>query len=256
MGIHPSAMVSSKAELGSDVSIGPFAIVQDDVIIGSGTQIGSHALVAEGTRIGEECVIHHGAVVGTIPQDLKFGGEKTTLEIGDRTVIREYATVNRGTKHSMKTVVGSDCMLMAYSHVAHDCVVGNRVIMANGASLGGHIVVEDWVILSAFVGVHQFARLGQHCFVGALYRVPKDVPPFMLAVGDPLRPVGLNIEGLRRRGFTPETIAALKRAHRLLFRSQLNTSQAIAEVRRTLPQTEEIRALLEFIEKSERGIIK
>ena len=256
MGIHPSAVVSSKAELGSDVSIGPFAIVEDDVIIGSGTHIGSHALVAQGTRIGEDCAIHHGAVVGTVPQDLKFAGERTTLEIGDRTVIREYATVNRGTRHSMRTVVGSDCYLMAYSHVAHDCILGDRVIMANGASLGGHILVEDWVILSAFVGVHKFTRLGQHCFVGALYRVPKDVPPFMMAVGDPLRPVGLNTEGLKRRGFTPETMALLKRAHRLLFRSQLNTSQAIAEVRRTLPQTPEIRALLEFIEKSERGIIK
>ena len=256
MGVHPLAVVDGKAELGSHVSVGPFAVVEEDVVIGSRTEIGSHVLIASGTRIGEECVIHHGAVLGTVPQDLKFGGEKTTLQLGDRTVVREYATMNRGTKHRTRTVVGSDCLMMAYSHVAHDCIVGNHVIMANGASLGGHITLEDFVILSAFVGVHQFVRIGQHSFVGALYRVPKDVPPFMMAVGEPLRPIGLNTEGLKRRGFAPETIALLKRAHKLLFRSELNTSQALSEIRSSLPQTEEIRALLEFIESSERGIIK
>lgn len=250
------ALVDSKAQLAGDVSVGPFAVVEEDVVIGAGTEVGAHALVASGCRIGEQCVIHSGAVVGTVPQDLKFGGEKTTLYIGDRTVVRECATMNRGTKHRMKTVVGSDCLMMAYSHVAHDCVVGDHVIMANGASLAGHIVVEDYAILSAFVGVHQFARVGQHSFVGALYRVSKDVPPFMMAVGEPLRPIGLNTEGLKRRGFSADAIAVLKRAHKLLFRSQLNTAQAIAEVRSSLPQTDEIKALLEFIENSERGIIK
>lgn len=256
MGIHQLAVVSSKAELGKDVSVGPFSIVEEDVVIGSGTQIASHALVATGSRIGEQCVVHHGAVVGTVPQDLKFEGEKTTLEVGDRTVIREFATLNRGTKHRMRTVVGSDCLLMAYSHVAHDCIVGNRVIMANGASLGGHTTLEDFVLLGAFVGVHQFVRVGQHSIIGALYRVSKDVPPFVMAVGEPLRAVGLNVEGLKRRGFSKDTIALLKRAHKLLFRSQLNTAQAVVEIRSTLPQTNEIQALLEFIEKSERGIIK
>ena len=256
MEIHPSAIVGPEAELGEGVSVGPFSIVEDGVVIGARTRVAGHVLVARGTRLGEECVLHHGAVVGTIPQDLKFEGEETTLEVGDRTVIREFATLNRGTKHRWKTVVGSDCLLMAYAHVAHDCLLGDHVIMANSVALGGHVTIEDYAFLGAFAKVHQFTRIGRHSFVGAGFRVSKDVVPYVKAAGDPLKPAGLNTIGLKRRGFSPEVLAALERAYRILFRSGLNTSQALERMREELEPTEEVKALIRFIEESERGIVK
>lgn len=256
MNIHPSAIVSSKAQIDEDVTVGPFSIIEENVTIQSGTRIGSHVLISGRTVIGSDCVIHHGAVLGTVPQDLKFEGEDTSLEIGDRTVIREYATLNRGTKNRWKTVVGNDCLIMAYAHVAHDCILGNHVIMANVASLAGHVTIEDFAILGGLVPVHQFVRIGQHSLVGGGYRVPKDVVPFVRAAGDPLKPVGLNIIGLQRRGFSEETLACLKDAYRILFRSGLNTSQAVERIRAELESCEVIQALLKFIEESERGIIK
>lgn len=237
------------------MSVGPFSIVQKNVIIGDRTTIGSHVLIAAGTRVGSDCRIHHGAVLGTVPQDLKFGFEETTLEIGDRTVIREYATLNRGTKQRWKTVVGSNCLLMAYTHVAHDCVVGDNVIMANSANLAGHVTIEEWATLGGLLAVHQFVRIGRHAFVGAGCKAMKDVPPYVLAMAEPLRFAGLNSVGLRRRGFAPETLLLLKRAYRLLYRSKLNVSQALARIRAELPQTDEIQYIVAFIEGSRRGII-
>ncbi len=254
--VHTSAIVSQKAQLGEDVSVGPFSIVEEGVVIGAKTRIASNVLVASGTTLGEACVLHHGAVVGTIPQDLKFGGEQTTMEVGDRTVIREFATLNRGTEDRWKTVVGSDCLIMAYAHVAHDCVVGDHVILANSVALSGHVTIEDFAILGGFAKVHQFARIGQHSFVGADYRVTKDVVPYIKVAGEPLKPVGLNTLGLKRRGFSPETLAILEQAHRILFRSGLNTSQALDRMREALEQTEEVQTLIRFIEESARGIVK
>lgn len=256
MNVHPSSIVSPNAELADDVSVGPYSIVEDNVVIRAGTRIASHVLIASGSRIGKDCSIHHGAVVGTIPQDLKFEGEETTLEMGDRTIIREFATLNRATKDRWKTVVGSDCLLMAYTHVAHDCLLGNHVILANSVGLSGHVTIEDWAILGGFVKVHQFARIGRYSFVGGGYRVSKDVCPFLKVAGEPLKPMGLNMIGLRRRGFSDEVLRELDRAYRLLFRTGLNTSQAVERIREELQPIEEIQALLTFIETSERGIVK
>jgi len=256
MEVHPSAIVGPEAELGDGVSVGPFSIIEDGAVIGARTRVASHVLVARGTRLGEACVLHHGAVVGTIPQDLKFEGEATTLEVGDRTVIREFVTLNRGTKDRWKTVVGSDCLIMAYAHVAHDCVLGDHVIMANSVGLSGHVTIEEYAILGGFAKVHQFARIGRHSFVGAGFRVSKDVVPYIKAAGDPLKPVGLNTIGLKRRGFSSEVLAVLERAYRLLFRSGLNTSQALERMQEELEPIEEVKTLIHFIEESERGIVK
>ena len=254
--IHPTAILDENIQLGENVEIGPYVVIEGDVIIGEGTKIGSHAIVASGARIGKNSIVHGHAVVGTIPQDLKFKGEETTLEIGDRTVIREFATLNRGTSSLGKTVVGSDCLIMAYAHVAHDCVLGDHVIMSNSANLSGHVTVEDWAIIGGLVPVHQFVKIGRHSFIGGGYRVPKDVPPFIRAAGEPLKPVGLNTVGLQRRGFSEETLKSLKGAYRLLFKSSLNTTQAIEAIRSQIEMTDEINQLVSFIESCERGIIK
>ena len=199
--IDSRSVVSPKAQIGEDVSVGPFSVIEDDVIVGNGTTIGSGALIANGSRIGRECRIHHGAVLGTAPQDLKFRGEVTTLEIGDHTTIREYATLNRGTKEHWKTVVGNHCFFMAYAHVAHDCTIGNHVILANSVNMGGHVVIEDHAVVGGVVAIHQFSHIGRHSMVGGGFRVTKDVPPFVLAGSEPLAFTGLNTIGLKRRNF-------------------------------------------------------
>lgn len=256
MSIHSSAIVNPGAELSENVSVGPFSIVEDGVKVGAGTVVGAHVLIAKGTNIGQKCSICHGTVLGTDPQDLKYRDEETTLEIGDRTVIREFASLNRGTNARKKTIVGSDCLIMTYAHIAHDCLIGNYVIIENAVNLSGHVTVEDFAIIGGVVPVHQFVKIGQHSFIGGGSRVSKDVPPFIKAAGEPLRPVGLNLVGLRRRGFSIQTIAVLKKAYRILFRSNLNTSQAMERISNQLEQIEEIRILLEFIVNSQRGIIK
>jgi len=249
-------VVSPEAELAEETVVGPFSIIEADVVIGRGTQIGSQVLIASGTRIGESCRIHHGAVVGTIPQDLKFEGEETTLEIGDRTVIREYATLNRGTRDRWRTRIGSDSLLMAYVHVAHDCLIGDHVVLANGVNMAGHVIIEDWASVGGLVPIHQFVRIGQHAFIGGGYRVPKDVPPYILAAGEPLRYAGLNAVGLKRRGFTEEKLRPLRRAYRLIYKSNLNVTQALAAIESEVEMTEEVRRVVEFIKASERGIIR
>lgn len=253
-GVHPTAVVHDDAQLAPDVNVGPGSIIGPGVVVGAGTTIASHVLIEKNVQIGEGCAIHHGAVLGTDPQDLKFEGEQCPLIIGDRTVIREYATLNRGTRAAGHTVVGADCLLMAYSHVAHDCILGDHVILANSVNMGGHVEIGDWVIVGGITAIHQFARIGAHAFVGGASRVAKDVAPYVRAAGNPLSMAGLNSVGLRRRGFDEETRAALKQAYRLIFASNMNVSQAVARVREELDGTPEVEEMLTFIEESERGL--
>lgn len=254
--IHQTAIIDPKAEIADNVSIGPFTIVKGNVTIDEGTEIHAHALIDNGARIGKNCKIHHGAVISSIPQDLKFEGEETTLEIGDHTEIREYCDLNRGTKDHWKTTIGSNCFLMAYSHVAHDCTIGDRVILANAVQIAGHVTIEDWVILGGMVPVHQFVKIGKHVIIGGGYRVVQDVPPFIMAAGDPIAYKGINLVGLKRRGFSLETTNALKKFYRILFRSKLNLSQAMQKIQDEMEVIPEIQDALDFIHKSERGIIR
>jgi len=254
--IHPTAIVSPKAELADDVAVGPYTIIEDDVVIGAGSRIASHALIASGARLGNNVVVAHGAVISTIPQDLKFQGEKTTVEIGDYTTVREYATINRGTTYSYKTKVGRNCFIMAYAHVAHDCVLGDNVIMANSVNLAGHIEIHDYAIIGGVVPVHQFVKIGAHCMIGGGFRVQQDVCPYSLVGGYPLKVMGINSVGLRRRGFKAETIHSLERAFKLLFFSGLNTSQAVERIKAELELVPEVMTILDFIERSTRGLVK
>ncbi|MBU3742270.1 MAG: acyl-ACP--UDP-N-acetylglucosamine O-acyltransferase [Candidatus Kapabacteria bacterium] len=255
--IHPTAVVDPAARIGQGVTIGPFCVVEADVEIGDGTTLMSHVVLASGARIGRDVRIHPGAIVATAPQDLKYNGEPTLAIIGDRTVLRECVTVNRGTTHSGKAEVGSDCLLMAYVHVAHDCIVGSHVIIANSVQLGGHVEVGDWAILGGLTGVHQFCRIGAHSMVGACSRVVKDVPLFTLCGKEPLTVEGVNAVGLRRRGFTGETIAAIDTFYHTLLRSGLNTSDGIAAYEAAHVSIEpDVRACIDFIRASKRGIYR
>ncbi len=253
--IDRTARISPKAEIGEGVSVGPFTIIESDVRIEAGTRIASNVLVGSGSRIGKRCNIHHGAVIGAIPQDLKFAGEQTELVIGDETTVREFATLHRGTKDRWKTSIGSRCLIMAYVHIAHDCLIGDNVVLANAVNMGGHVTIEDFAIVGGMVPIHQFVRIGKHSMIGGGYRVSKDVPPFVLAGREPLRFEGLNIVGLRRRKFSPESISNIEQAYRYIYDSSYNVSQAIEKIKSEMVQTEEVKCIVEFIEKSERGII-
>lgn len=255
LNIHPTALVSGRAEIGEDVEIGPYSVVDDDVTIGNGCQISSSVRLHSGVHLGREVRVFHGAALGGEPQDLKFGGEKTELHVGDGTVIREFVTLNRGTAATGRTLVGKNCLIMAYAHVAHDCTVGDHVIMANSVHLAGHVEVEDHVTIGGVVPVHQFVRIGRHCMVGGGLRVPKDVPPYILAGGVPLRYFGLNAVGLRRRGFSTEVRNNLKRAYQILFQSELNLRQAVERIREEFGGIAEVEQVLEFIAKSKRGLL-
>ncbi len=254
MKIHPTALVDSGAELADNVEIGAHTIVESDVIIGSGCRIASNALIAAGTRLGAGVKVHHGAVIGTVPQDLKFKGEYTTAEIGENTVVREYATINRGTEYSLKTVVGRGCLLMAYSHVAHDCIIGDGVILSNGVQMAGHVTIHDFAIVSGLVAIHQFVHIGACSMIGGLFRVSKDVPPYILAGGLPLRYEGLNVVGLRRKGFNPEQRKAIKEAYRLIYQTDLTRSKALEQIKSN-PMIPEVESIVKFFEASERGVI-
>jgi len=249
------AIVSPDAEIDAEVIIGPFTVIESDVQIGSGTVIDSNVLIAPGSRIGKNCHIFHGAVIGTVPQDLKFEGEYTTLNIGDHTTIREFCTINRGTKESGTTIVGSNCLLIAYVHIAHDCVIGNNVILANAVNTGGHVSIDDCAIVVGIVPIHQFVRIGKHSFIGGGFRVDKDVPPYILAAGQPLKYMNLNIVGLRRRNFSRELINKIKSVYKLIYQSNMNTSQALELLKNDQEQTPELKEIYQFIEKSNRGII-
>ena len=253
--VDRNAIVSPDAHLDEGVRVGPYAIIEGDTVIGSRTVIGPHAVIASGTRIGPECRIFSGAVVGSIPQDLKFNGEYTTLEVGERTTIREYATLNRGTMVRGKTTVGDDCLIMSYVHIAHDCDIRNHVILSNAVNMAGHVTVDDYSTIGGVVAIHQFVNIGCHTFIGGGYRVPKDVPPYILATDEPLTYGGVNTVGLKRRGFSAEARARIKQAYKLLYRSNLNVSQAVERMKAELEDSEEIRNIVSFVTSSERGIV-
>jgi len=254
--IHSTAIVSNKAELGSDISIGPYSIIEDDVIIGDGCKIASSVVIAAGARLGKKVQISPGAIIATEPQDLKFGGEKSLAEIGDNTIVREYATINRGTVARGKTTLGKNCLVMAYAHVAHDCIIGDNVIMANSVNLAGHVEIGDFAILGGVLPVHQFVKIGTHSMIGGGFRVQQDICPYSLTGGYPLKVVGINAVGLKRRGFSPETISTLEQAFKILFFSKLNTTQAADRIKSEFDSSPEIKEILGFIDRSDRGIVK
>ena len=255
MNIHPTAIISEKAQLGNNLTLGPYSIIEDDVVIGDNCVVGPHVAIYNGARLGNNIKIYQGASVSNHPQDLKFANEETLFEIGDGTVIREFATLHRGTIESGTTKVGKNCLLMAYTHVAHDCILGDNCILANSVQLGGHVEIGDWVIVGGATVVHQFEKIGKHAMIGGGFRVTLDVPPYVLAAGDPLKFNGLNTIGLRRRGFTNEQIMKLKEIYNILFGKKLNLSQAIEKVKNEFEEDELLTSILSFIENSKRGII-
>lgn len=254
-GIHPTAVVSSDARIGAGVTIGAFAIVGEHCTIGDGSVVAARATLERHVTLGQHVKVGSGSILGGDPQDLKFKGEPTVVEIGDNTTIREYATINRGTAQSFRTTVGRNCLIMSYVHLAHDCHVGDGVILSNGVQLAGHVTVEDKVTMSGLSAVHQFARIGRYAFVGGMSRVSKDVPPFIKAVGNPIKLYGLNSVGLQRNGFSEDVMRELKRAYRLFFRSELNISQALEKARTELQQYPEVAALIRFVDASGRGVV-
>lgn len=254
--IHETAIVSAGAQIHESVEVGPYAIIEDNVQIDEGCSVAATAMIGSGARLAKNVKVFHGAIVGSIPQDLKFEGEQTLANVGEGTVIREYATINRGTKESGSTDIGKNCLIMAYSHVAHDCKLGNQVIMGNCTALAGHVKIGDYVNISGLVPVHQFVRIGSHSIIGGGFRVPQDVVPYALMGGYPLRVAGLNIIGLRRRNFPDKTVQCLKQAFKLLFSSNLNTTQALAQIEQEMEMIPEMQNLVDFIRNSPRGIIK
>ncbi len=255
--IHPTAIVSSRAVIGSNVEIGPYAIIGDNVTIGDGTVIGAHTTVDPFVDIGPECHIFQFASVGALPQAIKFGGEKTYVKIGRRTVIREFATVNRGTGFGGGvTEVGEENLLMAYVHIAHDCKTGRGVILANNATLAGHVCIDDYVTVGGLTAIHQFVRVGRHAYIGGKSAVVKDIPPYVIAAGDRARLHGLNRVGLRRHGHSEKAIAMLKRTYRLIFRIGITLNEAIERVKAEVDQTPEVKRFMAFIKSSQRGITR
>ncbi|MEP6904834.1 MAG: acyl-ACP--UDP-N-acetylglucosamine O-acyltransferase [Gemmatimonadales bacterium] len=253
--IHPTAIISPQAQLGAHVEVGPFAIIGEGCELGDGCIISARATLERDVKLAAGVKIGIGSVIGGPPQDLKYAGEPTTVEIGEGTVVREYSTINRGTSHSFKTTVGSHCLLMSYVHLAHDCHIGDGVIMANGVQLAGHVTVDDKATISGLSAVHQFVRIGRYSFIGGCSRVSKDIPPFLKAVGNPVKLYGLNSVGLQRNGFPDEVVRELKRAYRLFFRSDLNLTQAMQRVETDLEQFPEVAELVRFVDASERGVV-
>ncbi|MGN6400236.1 MAG: acyl-ACP--UDP-N-acetylglucosamine O-acyltransferase [Flavisolibacter sp.] len=254
--ISPLASIHPNAKLGNNVTVEPFAVIHDHVTIGDGTHIMSHAIIMSFSHIGKNCRIFPGAVIGSIPQDLKFIGEETTVEIGDNTTIRECVTVNRGTKDKWKTVVGNNCLLMAYAHVAHDCTVGNNVILANAVQLAGHVDIGDYAIIGGLAGAHQFTRIGAHTYIAGHTVIRKDVPPYVKAAREPMCYMGLNIVGLQRRGFAQEKIDTISQIYHLLFVGNHSTSTAIDLINTKIPDSETKADILQFVQESKIGIIK
>lgn len=250
------AFVDPEARLGKDVKVDPFAYIAGNVEIGDGTWVGPNSVILDGARIGSMCKIFPGAVISGIPQDMKFKGEETTAEIGNNTTIRECVTVNRGTAASGKTVVGNNCLLMAYSHIGHDCVIGNYCIIGNSSGLAGEVVVDDWAILSGATLVHQFSHIGGHVMLGGGAKVRTDIPPFIKADRDPLTYLGLNTVGLTRRGFQKERIDEIHNIYRVIYQSNMNIKQALDHLEKEFQPSQDRDYIMEFIRKSERGIIR
>ncbi|MGA1463524.1 MAG: acyl-ACP--UDP-N-acetylglucosamine O-acyltransferase [Steroidobacteraceae bacterium] len=257
MSIDPRAVIAPGAQLAEGVEVGPFAVIGEGVEIGEGSIIGPHAVINGPTRIGRECRVFQFASIGDAPQDKKYRGEPTRLEIGDRNTFRECCTVNRGTVggHGI-TRIGSDNLFMAYSHVAHDCVIGDHCVFSNSVALAGHVEVADWVIMSGFAGVHQFCKVGAHAFLANNTAATRDVPPYLLVAGTPAEPKGINSEGLKRRGFTPEQIANIKQAYRVLYRDGLKLDEASQELERLAADQPELRLFTEFLPTVTRSIVR
>jgi UDP-N-acetylglucosamine acyltransferase len=253
---QPLAYIHPGAKIAKNVVVEPFTTIHNNVIIGEGTWIGSNVTIMEGARIGKNCNIFPGAVISAPPQDLKYKGEETTVEIGNFTTIRECVTINKGTEDRMKTVIGSNCLIMAYCHIAHDCYVGNHVIFSNNSTLAGHVTIGDNVVLAGLVAVHQFVSIGQHAFVTGGSLVRKDVPPFVKAAREPLSYVGINSVGLRRRGFDTDKIKEIQNIYRILYQKNYNNSQAVQIIEVEMEATNERDEILQFIRDSQRGIMK
>ena len=253
--IHPTAIVSADAHIGSDVEIGPFAIIGEGCTIGDGCVIAARAMLERNVILGTNVKVGSGSILGGDPQDLKFKGEHTTVEVGDGTTIREYSTINRGTTHSFRTSIGKNCFVMSYVHLAHDCHVGDGVILVNNVQLAGHVTVGEKAIVGGASAAHQFVKIGKYAFVGGCSRISQDVPPFIKAVGNPIKLYGLNSVGLQRNDFPEEVVRELKRAYRLFFRSELNVTQARERAATDLKPYPEVQELLRFVEESGRGVV-
>lgn len=254
--IHPTAIVNPCAKLAKNVEIGPYSIIGPNVSIDEGTIIGTNCVIDGNTTIGKNCRIFTGAVIGSIPQDLKFKGEETFLEIGDNNIIREYVTINLGTKATGKTVIGNNNLIMAYSHIAHDCRIGNEVIIANVGTLAGHVTIEDKAVIGGMVAIHQFVRVGTLSIIGGCSKVIQDIPPYSTCDGHPAKFYGLNVTGLRRAGIKLEVRNALKIALKILFKSQLSISSALEEIEKRFSSYKEIKYLINFVKNSQRGVCR
>ena len=255
--IHPTAIVDPKAEIDSNVEIGPFSVIREQVFIGSGTTVGAHVVIEPYVEIGQNCRVFQYAAIGAVPQDLKFSGEVSYVKIGKGTVVREFVTIHRGTNlGGGVTEIGEECLLMNYTHVAHDCKIGRRVVMANNATLAGHITIGPYTTIGGLCAIHQFVSVGPYAFIGGMTGVPKDIPPFVIASGERAKLHGLNLVGLKRHGFSQKTIGELKKAYRIIFRLGLTLNQAIERLKAEVNQIPEIVELIDFIKSSERGITR
>lgn len=254
--ISPLAYVSPDAQVGKDVEIGPFAVIHPNVIIGDGCKIGSNATICEYTQLGKNCQVFPSAVIGAIPQDLKFKGEESWAIIGDNCVLREFVTIHRGTASKGKTVVGNDNLIMAYCHIAHDCILGSNIIMSNVTQLAGEVEIDDFAIIGGGTLVHQFSHIGSHVMIQGGSKVNKDIPPFAIVAREPIAFCGINSVGLNRRGFTSEQIHTIQEVYRLLYNNGMNTTQALAHIEATMPRTPERDTIVSFVRASSRGIVK
>ncbi len=255
MNIHSTAIVSKKAKIGKNIQISPYAIIEDDVEIGDDCNIGPHVVIYNGARIGNRVTIHQASSISHIPQDLKFDNEHSLFYVGDDTKIHEYVTLHRGTKETGFSRIGKNCLLMAYAHVAHDSVLGDNCILANGVQIAGHVEIEDYVIIGGLTPVHQFCKVGKHSMIGGGFRITQDVPPFILAANEPLKYRGLNLLGLKRRGFSKEDISVLKKAYQYIYSTSLNITQAKEKIIKELANNNSVKDVLAFLERSDRGII-
>ncbi len=257
MNVHPTAIIDPEAEIGADVTIGPYCVIGPAVVLGENCWLQNHVTLCGPSKIGLRNRFYAYCSIGQQSQDLKYAGEPTYLEIGNENVFREFVTVSRATGKGNVTRIGNQGNFLAYSHIAHDCEVGDRVIFSNNATLGGHVIVEEYAVLGGLTAVHQFCRIGKHAITGGCTKIVQDVPPFMIVDGNPAEVRGVNLVGLERRGFNPDTIRALKEAYRILYRAKLNTKQALEELGRNgLAETSEVNDLMKFIERSERGIVR
>ena len=256
MSFHPLSNVHPEAKIGNNVTIEPFATIHRDVVIEDGSWIGPNVVIFDGARIGKNVKVYPGASISAVPQDLKFAGEKTETFIGDNTVIREYVTISKGTNDKFKTVIGKNCLLMAYVHVAHDCVIGNNCILVNAVQVAGHVTVDDWAIIGGASALHQFVKVGAHVMISGGSLVRKDVPPYTKAAREPLSYAGINAIGLRRRGFSSEKISEIQEIYRYIFLKGINNTKALDIIEQSITESEERDYILNFIKGSERGIIK